>query len=86
MSSYAQISVCAVKTQNIIIEKSLRLSCGLVITEHPIGFESCGTLNDGNANAILVCNAVIGNHHALRWYNVNKKSGRWNHYIGPSKP
>lgn len=85
MSSYPQISVYVVKSQTIIIKKPLRLSCGLVITEHTITFESCGTLNDSATYAILVCHAVSGNHHAARLYNVDKKSGWWNHYIGPSK-
>ena len=85
MSSYPQISMWVVKSQTIIIEKPLRLSCGLVISEPTMGFESFGTLNDSATDAILVCHAVSGNHHAARWYNVDKKPGWWNHYIGASK-
>ena len=66
-------------------KKSLRRSCGLVITEHTIGFEWFGTLNNSATDAILVCHAVSGNHHAARWYYMNKKPGWWNHYIGASK-
>ena len=75
MSSYPQISVCVVKSQTIIIKKPLRLSSGLVINERTIGFESCGTLNDSATNAINVCHAASANHHAARWYNVDKKTG-----------
>jgi homoserine O-acetyltransferase len=53
-------------------KKTLRLSSGLVINEHTIGFDSCGTLNDSATNAINACHAASANHHAARWYNVEK--------------
>ena len=86
MSTYPHNSLGLVKPQSIIIKKPLELSCGLVIAEHKLVFESYGTLNETATNAVLVCHALSGNHHAAGWYRGEKKPGWWDHYIGPDKP
>ena len=86
MSTYHHNSVGLVKPQSVIIQKPLSLSCGLVISEHKLVYETYGTLNDAATNAILVCHALSGNHHAAGWNRGDKKPGWWDHYIGPGKP
>ena len=85
MSTYPHNSLGLVKPQSIIIKKPLELSCGLVIAEHKLVFESYGILNETATNAVLVCHALSGNHHAAGWYRGEKKPGWWDEIIGPGK-
>jgi len=75
MSTHPHNSLGLVKPQSIIIKKPLELSCGLVLAEHKLVFESYGTLNETATNAVLVCHALSGNHHAAGWYRGEKKPG-----------
>ncbi len=77
MSTYHHNSAGLVKPQGVIIKKPLCFSCGLVISEHNLVYETYGTLNDAATNAILVCHALSGNHHAAGWNWGDKKPGWW---------
>ena len=48
--------------------------------------ETYGRLNDTASNAVLVCHALSGNHHAAgRHQPTDKKPGWWDLHIGPNK-
>ena len=48
--------------------------------------ETYGSLNADNSNAVLVCHALSGDHHAAGYHESEpNKPGWWNHYIGPGK-
>ena len=80
-------SVGIVEPQEITFEQSLKLSCGQTLPSHKLVYETYGTLNDKKSNAVLICHALSGNHHAAGYYSHNdKKTGWWDHYIGPNKP
>tara|TARA_B100001093_G_C26759605_1_gene985046 strand:+ start:212 stop:1249 length:1038 start_codon:yes stop_codon:yes gene_type:complete len=47
--------------------------------------ETYGQLNKNKSNAVLVCHALTGNHHAAGWHIGDKKPGWWDNVIGPGK-
>jgi homoserine O-acetyltransferase len=61
------------------------LACGTVLPSHQLVFETYGTLNSDRSNAILICHALSGDHHAAGFHEGDNKPGWWNHYIGPGK-
>ena len=79
-------SVGLVKPQTVVIEQPLKLACGVVLPSHTLVYETYGELNTNKTNAILICHALSGNHHAAGLYEGDSKPGWWDHYIGPGKP
>ena len=50
-------------------------------------YETYGTLNSDKSNAVLVCHALSGHHHAAGYYAEDPKNiGWWDTMIGPGKP
>ncbi|MEJ6773909.1 MAG: homoserine O-acetyltransferase [Porticoccaceae bacterium] len=78
-------SIGLVSPQTVLIEKPLTLACGTVLPSHQLVFETYGTLNSDRSNAILICHALSGDHHAAGFHKGDNKPGWWNHYIGPGK-
>mgnify|MGYP006088243273 FL=1 len=78
-------SIGLVSPQTVLIEKPLTLACGIVLPSHQLVFETYGTLNSDRSNAILICHALSGDHHAAGFHKGDNKPGWWNHYIGPGK-
>lgn len=79
-------SVGLVKPQKVVIEQPLKLACGVTLPSHTLAYETYGALNKDNSNAILICHALSGNHHAAGFYEGDAKPGWWDQYIGPGKP
>jgi homoserine O-acetyltransferase len=79
-------SVGLVKPQKVVIEQPLKLACGVTLPSHTLAYETYGTPNKDNTNAILICHALSGNHHAAGFYEGDAKPGWWDQYIGPGKP
>ena len=78
-------SIGIVSPQTVLIEKPLTLACGTVLPSHQLVFETYGALNSDRSNAILICHALSGDHHAAGFHEGDNKPGWWNHYIGPGK-
>ena len=78
-------SVGPVTAQKVVIESPLTLACGIVLPSHTLVYETYGTPNKNNSNAILICHALSGNHHAAGIDSETSKVGWWDHYIGPGK-
>lgn len=68
-------------------DEPLTLDCGRDLARYELVYETYGTLNARRSNAILVCHALSGDHHAAGYHRMtDKKPGWWDTCIGPGKP
>ena len=72
-------------TSTIFKSNDFSLEKGGKINNLEIAYETYGTLNADRNNAILICHALSGSHHAAGWHDGDRKPGWWDHYIGPGK-
>lgn len=81
-------SVGLVEPQKIHISEPLMLACGRELNGYDLVYETYGTLNTDKSNAVLICHALSGHHHAAGFHgqDENEKPGWWDAYIGPGKP
>ncbi len=80
-------SVGLVKPQSIDIDQPLKLDCGRTLAAYQLVFETYGTLNADKSNAVLICHALSGDHHAAGFHSMDeRKPGWWDTAIGPGKP
>jgi homoserine O-acetyltransferase len=87
MADLAPDSVGLVAPQKIAIEQPLLLDCGRSLPRHDLMVETYGTLNADRSNALLVCHALSGDHHAAGYHRADdRKPGWWDSAIGPGKP
>ncbi|HJU50650.1 MAG TPA: homoserine O-acetyltransferase [Pseudogulbenkiania sp.] len=85
--STTESSVGIVSAQQALFDVPLDLACGKTLTSYQLTFESYGELNAAKSNAILICHALSGHHHAAGRYQPDDKSaGWWDTMIGPGKP
>ncbi|MEJ2755140.1 MAG: homoserine O-acetyltransferase, partial [Gammaproteobacteria bacterium] len=65
----------------------LQLKCGRSLPNFTLIYETYGTLNETKSNALLICHALSGNHHAAGYHQpTDSKPGWWDTFIGPGKP
>lgn len=68
-------------------DEPLPLACGRALPAYELVYETYGELNDECSNAVLICHALSGNHHAAGYHSAeDKKAGWWDECIGPGKP
>ena len=82
-------SVGVVTPQRLHFEEPLTLRSGRIIERYELMVETYGTLNADRSNAVLVCHALSGDHHAAGYHdaeNPKEKPGWWDCAIGPGKP
>ena len=80
-------SVGIVSPQSLHFDQPLMLACGRELPEHDIVYETYGELNAARSNAILICHALSGHHHAAGYHSADdRKPGWWDSCIGPGKP
>lgn len=87
MTALPSDSVGIVAPQQVAFDTPLPLTCGAVLDRHELVYETYGTLNAERSNAVLVCHALSGHHHAAGYHHESdRKPGWWETCIGPGKP
>src|SRR6056297_253909 len=80
-------SVGLVTAQTLHFDEPLALACGRSLDSYDIVYETYGELNASRSNAVLICHALSGHHHAAGHHSADdRKPGWWNECIGPGKP
>ena len=80
-------SVGLVSPETHHFAEPLKLDCGVTLDEYQLIVETYGTLNAQRSNAVLVCHALSGDHHAAGYHSqTDTKPGWWDNSIGPGKP
>jgi len=79
-------SVGIVTPQVAQFNEPLTLRSGKVLNNYELVYETYGTLNAEKSNAVLICHALSGHHHAAGFHSEeDKKPGWWDSCIGPGK-
>lgn len=78
-------SVGIVRPQQFHFDLPLKLQSGKTLDEYTLMVETYGRLNEQRSNAVLICHALSGDHHAAG-YTPEGKAGWWENAIGPGKP
>lgn len=80
-------SVGLVDPQIAFFDEPLPLRSGRTLPSYQLVYETYGTLNAQRSNAILICHALSGHHHAAGYHSEDEnKPGWWDACIGPGKP
>ncbi|HAC30259.1 MAG TPA: homoserine O-acetyltransferase, partial [Marinobacter hydrocarbonoclasticus] len=60
------------------------LACGQTLESYDLVVETYGKLNADASNAVLICHALSGHHHAAGYHSLDdRKPGWWDSCIGP---
>ncbi|MBA4288721.1 MAG: homoserine O-acetyltransferase [Pseudomonas sp.] len=86
-TAFPQDSVGLVTPQVMQFAEPLALACGRSLADYQLMFETYGELNATASNAVLICHALSGHHHAAGYHSADeRKPGWWDSCIGPGKP
>lgn len=83
--SIPQDSVGLVQPRTLHVDQPLELECGRALPAYDLVYETYGTLNADASNAVLICHALSGHHHAAGYHAGDKRPGWWEACIGPGK-
>ncbi|MBA5705815.1 homoserine O-acetyltransferase [Pseudomonas fulva] len=84
---FPEDSVGLVVPQTARFDEPLALACGRSLSSYELVYETYGTLNASASNAVLICHALSGHHHAAGYHTAtDRKPGWWDSCIGPGKP
>lgn len=82
----ANDSVGLVTPQHADFPHGMTLACGRRLPRFELVYETYGELNASASNAVLVCHALSGHHHAAGYHSESdRKPGWWEACIGPGK-
>lgn len=84
---FPEDSVGLVVPQTARFDEPLALACGRSLASYELVYETYGSLNASASNAVLICHALSGHHHAAGYHAAtDRKPGWWDSCIGPGKP
>lgn len=79
-------SVGIVTPKVLHFDKPLTLECERILPSFDLVIETYGVLNTDKTNAILICHALSGSHHAAGYHSEqDTKAGWWDNLIGNGK-
>ena len=80
-------SVGIVRPRRARFDAPLDLQCRQTLSDIELVYETYGELNAARSNAVLICHALSGDHHAAGYHRAeDAKPGWWDNCIGPGKP
>ncbi len=80
-------SVGLVTPHTLHFDAPLILECARTLPQYDLVYETYGKLNADHSNAILICHALSGDHHAAGYSSMeDRRPGWWETCIGPGKP
>lgn len=83
---FPEDSVGLVTPQTLHFDQAIELECGRLLPSYDLVYETYGQLNQDKSNAVLICHALSGHHHAAGYHSPDdKKPGWWENCIGPGK-
>lgn len=86
-TTWPEDSVGLVQPKNYRFDEPLHLRSGKVLPTYDLMVETYGELNHQRSNAVLICHALSGDHHAAGYHAADdKKPGWWDNCVGPGKP
>ena len=74
---FPEDSVGLVQPELAHFKEPLVLTCGRQLDEYELVYETYGTLNDSRSNAILICHALSGHHHAAGYHSESDRKPGW---------
>ncbi len=74
-----------ITTETMHFAAPLHLESGRILREYDIIYETYGELNAARDNAVIICHALTGSHHAAGRYAGEAKAGWWDALIGDGK-
>ena len=81
-----EASVGIVAPERFRFDGEFSLQCGEALDGFELIYETYGNLNAARNNAVLICHALSGNHHAAGYHaKADAKPGWWDTCIGPGK-
>ncbi|MFY9259239.1 MAG: homoserine O-acetyltransferase [Gallionella sp.] len=81
------MSTLIATAQRAIFNTPLVFRSGAVLPHYEMVYETYGTLNADQSNAILICHALSGHHHIAGSYADQPKNiGWWDNMVGAGKP
>lgn len=86
MPTYPENSIGLVTPKKATFSEPFQLDSGDVLNGFELVYETYGELNSEASNAVLICHALTGDHHAAGYHQGAEKPGWWNVAIGPGKP
>jgi homoserine O-acetyltransferase len=79
-------SVGLVTPKTLHVKTPIELESKRTLPAYDLVYETYGELNADCSNAILICHALSGDHHAAGYHSMDdKKPGWWDTVIGPGK-
>ena len=80
-------SVGLVSPETRHFDAPIALDSGATLESYDVRYETYGELNAARDNAVLICHALSGDHHAAGYHHASdRKAGWWDTCIGPGKP
>ena len=84
---FPEDSVDLVTPQTALFREPLTLACLRSLADYDLIYVTSGQLNSAKSNAVLICHALSGHHHAAGYHSAeDRKPGWWDSCIGPGKP